>query len=188
MVRTQTGKRPRLVQAAAKLVHEQGFHRATLADIAREADVPLGNVYYYFKSKDELGQALIDEQAELYEGLCRSWGASGEPRAELDSFILMTLDSRDSLARSGCPVGTLCAELGKEGGPLAERAGGVLAGMLGWLTERFHALGKEREEARALAVHLLSALQGASLLTHTFGDPRLVEGEAVRLRRWVAEL
>jgi AcrR family transcriptional regulator len=43
-------KRRRLVDTAAKLVHEQGFNRTTLADISRESGVPLGNVYYYSSS------------------------------------------------------------------------------------------------------------------------------------------
>ncbi|WP_240136099.1 TetR/AcrR family transcriptional regulator [Streptomyces sp. MUM 178J] len=187
MDRAQTGKRGRLVQSAVKLVHEQGFHRTTLADIAREADVPLGNVYYYFKTKDELGRALIEEQATRQEGLRRAWESPGDPRAELDAFITMTLDNRASLARSGCPIGTLCGELGKDGGPLAENAGGLFTGILTWLTDRFRALGKG-DESRDLAVHLLSALQGASLLTHTFGDPDFVQGEAERLRQWLTTL
>ena len=44
-------KRERLIEAADKLIYEQTFHTTTLADIAKLADVPLGNVYYYFKTK-----------------------------------------------------------------------------------------------------------------------------------------
>ena len=41
-------KRERLMAAACRLFYEQGVERTTLADIAAAADVPLGNVYYYF--------------------------------------------------------------------------------------------------------------------------------------------
>jgi TetR/AcrR family transcriptional repressor of nem operon len=44
------GKRERLVAAATKMLHEQGVEKTTLADTAAAADVPLGNVYYYFKT------------------------------------------------------------------------------------------------------------------------------------------
>jgi TetR/AcrR family transcriptional regulator, transcriptional repressor for nem operon len=37
-----------------------GFRQTTLADIAREARVPLGNVYYYLKTKDDIGRSIID--------------------------------------------------------------------------------------------------------------------------------
>ena len=44
------GKRARLVAAACQVLHEQGVERTTLADIALAAGVPVGNVYYYFKT------------------------------------------------------------------------------------------------------------------------------------------
>jgi len=47
-------KRARLVDGACRAFYEQGVEHTTLADIARIADVPLGNVYYYFKTKDDL--------------------------------------------------------------------------------------------------------------------------------------
>ena len=54
-----TDKRTRLIETAAKLTHEHGFNRTSLADIAEESGVPLGNVYYYFKTKEALGEALV---------------------------------------------------------------------------------------------------------------------------------
>ncbi|MGV9661052.1 TetR family transcriptional regulator [Streptomyces koyangensis] len=51
-----TDKRRRLTAAAAQVLHEQGVERTTLADIARAADVPVGNVYCYFETKGELVQ------------------------------------------------------------------------------------------------------------------------------------
>ena len=35
------------------------MERTTLGDIARAADVPVGNVYYYFKTKDQLVEAAL---------------------------------------------------------------------------------------------------------------------------------
>ena len=48
------------MESARALIHEQGVQRTTLADIAERADVPLGNVYYYFKTKDDLIGAVVD--------------------------------------------------------------------------------------------------------------------------------
>ncbi|MGZ3346649.1 MAG: TetR/AcrR family transcriptional regulator, partial [Caulobacteraceae bacterium] len=53
-------KRDRLVEAAADLAHRRGFRETSLAAIAEAAGVPLGNVYYYFKTKDALAEALIE--------------------------------------------------------------------------------------------------------------------------------
>ena len=48
------GKRERLVTAAYQLLYQQGVERTTLVEIAELATVPVGNVYYYFKTKNEL--------------------------------------------------------------------------------------------------------------------------------------
>src|SRR5712691_2881809 len=154
-----TNKHARLIATAAKLAHEQGFNQTTLADIARVSGVPLGNVYYYFKTKEALGEAAIDKLASASQMLRATWDASPDPKSRLEAFIQMSIDNRDSLARSGCPIGTLCAELHKEGGPLAQDAAKLFAELLKWLEAQFRLIGR-KGESRDLAVHLLSALEG----------------------------
>src|SRR5919106_478415 len=103
--------RSRLVQAAAKLVHAQGFNQTTFADIAKKAKVPLGNVYYYFKSKEALGRALVELRDSHYHVLQQQWDANPNPRLRVEAFIQMIVDSREVVARSGCPIGSLSTEL-----------------------------------------------------------------------------
>ena len=43
MVKENANKRERLAQAAMKMAHRQGLSNTSLADIAKEARVPLGN-------------------------------------------------------------------------------------------------------------------------------------------------
>jgi TetR/AcrR family transcriptional repressor of nem operon len=149
--------------------------------------VPLGNLNYYFKSKDAIGAAVVERIVCSYESLRASWESVSNPKARLESFIQMTFDNRESLARSGCPIGTLCGELHKEGGPLAEQAARVFAELLAWLEAQFRLLGKGKS-SRDLAAHLLAAVQGASLLALTFHDPRFVARESDHLKRWVRAL
>ena len=47
-------KRQRLIETATQVMYQQGTHRTTLADVAQASGVPLGNIYYYFKTKDAL--------------------------------------------------------------------------------------------------------------------------------------
>jgi AcrR family transcriptional regulator len=180
-------KRTRIVDTAAKLVHEVGFARTSLADIARESGILLGNVYYYFKTKDAIGVALIEKIAGEHAALREKWDRELEPRERIEAFIQMTIERRDALARSGCPVGSLCAELHKEGGPLAERATELLDGFLKWIEAQFRLLGKGAE-SRDLAFHLVSSLQGATLLANSFHDTRQLTRESKRLKEWVRSL
>jgi TetR/AcrR family transcriptional regulator, transcriptional repressor for nem operon len=184
---SETNKSARLLEAANKLVHRQGFNQTTLADIAKEAKVPLGNVYYYFKTKEEIGKALIEFRAEFYRGRIASWEKSPDPKKRILALIEEVASERETLASSGCPIGSLCQELHKDGGPLADKSAGLLAAILSWTEQQFHLLGKGRESAD-LALHLVSVLQGASLLTHTFHQPELIVRETARLREWLEAL
>ena len=49
-----------IIDAALRLFRERGYEATTMRAIAAEADVSLGNAYYYFKSKEHLIQAFYD--------------------------------------------------------------------------------------------------------------------------------
>ncbi len=187
MKKSKIDKRSRLIEAANKLVQQQGFNQTTLADIALEAKVPLGNVYYYFKTKEDLGHALIEHRTESACGQFSKWDKLPDPRARILASINMVADRRAMVAQSGCPTGSLCQELHKDGGPLAEKSAGTFSAMLGWLEAQFRLLGTGKESA-GHALHLVSALQGASLLTNAFNDPTLMLRETARLTKWVKAL
>ena len=52
-------RRRQILSAALRCFARQGFHRTTMQDIFREADLSPGAVYSYFGSKDELIAAII---------------------------------------------------------------------------------------------------------------------------------
>jgi len=90
-------------------------------------------------------------------------------------------------ARFGCPVGGLCQELGKQGGPLADLAAKLLHDVLNWTETQFVALDLE-SKAADYALHLLSSVQGMFLLTHTFKDPQLAIRKTQALQEWLEAL
>src|SRR5579864_6477837 len=73
-------KRQRLVEGARLLLRQQGVEKTTLAEIAQAANVPVGNVYYYFKTKDELVRAAIDAQAQDIETALASLDRHRSPK------------------------------------------------------------------------------------------------------------
>jgi AcrR family transcriptional regulator len=184
---TTTDKRTRLIQAAARLVHQQGFAHTSLADIAKDAKVPLGNVYYYFKTKDEIADAVIEQYLQQFHTLCEHLTQMESPRERLCAFVQMTLSDRTGIAEHGCPLGTLCSELCKDTGVLAKRSGRLFAESLSWLESQFKAFTR-KSDARGLAVHLLSTLQGVTVLAHALKDTDLVGAEADRLKAWIQNL
>jgi AcrR family transcriptional regulator len=187
MPKTKADNRGRLLQAAEKVTYRQGFGGTALADIAKEAQVPLGNIYYYFKTKDEIGDAIIELRVSRFRKLLQELDKADSPKERLCGFVQIKIKNREGLARSGCPVGTLCSELHKHGGAVAKKSTVLFAEALAWMEAQFKAIGKGAD-SRGLAVHLLSATQGVSVLAHTFHDPGMIEMEAARLKQWIRGL
>jgi AcrR family transcriptional regulator len=177
--------RRRLVATALDLVYRRGYHRSTLADIAQEAGIPPGNVFYYYKTKAALGRALVAERSREYGAERARWDGLPDPRQRLRAFVDMSLANRADLARSGCPIGSLCSELQKDGAEPGQAAAALFTDFLTWIARQFAALGKPACEASELAIHLLAVLEGATLLTHSLGTPAFIEAEACRLKRWL---
>src|SRR5262245_21800469 len=80
------GKRERLVASAGDLLHRQGVLATTLAQVAEAADLPAGNVYYYFKTKDDLVRAVIESQADQVSAMLASLQARRSPSARLKAL------------------------------------------------------------------------------------------------------
>jgi len=180
-------KREKLLAAARELIHQQGYRHTTLAEIAQRSEVPLGNVYYYFKTKDDIAAAVINEHLESFRAQFRQWEtAIPEPSERLTALLNYLESLKDVMAQVGCPIGSLCQELSKENGPLAEQASNILTFQLDWVERQFATMG--HENARALAIELVTNLQGISLLANSLGDAELVSQQVMRLRHWLAGL
>jgi AcrR family transcriptional regulator len=187
MPKTTRDKRSRLIQTAAKLAYRHGFRTTSLADIAQAAEVPLGNVYYYFKTKDEIGEAIVELRLAELSAQRQRWNEAGSPKDRLCACVQGVFENKDFLAECGCAVGTFCSELHTEGGSVATRATEIFAQHLAWIESQFRALGKGKD-SNGLAVHLLSAMQGVSILAHAFHDSGLVARETKRLKSWIQSL
>ena len=58
--------RNRILEAALTIFRERGFERATMREIATEAEVAVGAAYYYFESKDAIVMAFYERsQSEM---------------------------------------------------------------------------------------------------------------------------
>ncbi|MBV8835532.1 MAG: TetR/AcrR family transcriptional regulator [Alphaproteobacteria bacterium] len=58
-------KRRQIIEGARAVFLTQGFDAASMSDIARKAGVSKGTLYVYFKNKDELFEAITEEQCGM---------------------------------------------------------------------------------------------------------------------------
>jgi AcrR family transcriptional regulator len=182
-----TDKRERLLEAGRRLIHRQGFRHTTLADIARESGVPLGNVYYYFRTKDELLDAVGRRLGEEFrERAAALEAAHPEPRARLLALLDAVAVNRAGLAEHGCPVGSLTQELNKEGCCTRDSVNHALIVRAEWAAQQFRLLG--RPDAQELGVALMAAVQGTILMANAMHDPQVLSRQVARIKQWVAQL
>jgi AcrR family transcriptional regulator len=64
--------RAKLLEAARKVFSEKGFGAATARDIVRETDLATGTFYNYFKDKQDVFMALLDQMGEQGRALARA--------------------------------------------------------------------------------------------------------------------
>jgi len=179
-------KRQRLVDSARELIHEQGVQRTTLAQIAERADVPPGNVYYYYKTRDELVHAVIESRVASIREMLSRLDRRTTPKARLKAVAESWVEAAPDVKEHGCPVGSLSCELSKDDDALSADGARMLRAILDWMERQFRELG--RRDAPALAVTMLASIQGAALLANTFRDEDLFHREIRRIRRWVDDI
>jgi TetR/AcrR family transcriptional regulator, transcriptional repressor for nem operon len=181
-----SNKRERLIESACKLFHQSGFKDTSIADIAEDSGVPLGNIYYYFKTKEDLAAAVIEQRTETIKAQARKWEENPDPKARLLNLLDMQESMKNETAKYGCPIGSMCQELDKERPPVASEADGLMNWVLKWITRQFEEMGQK--EADQFGLQLMSALQGCGVVANALKDPKVIEWEIARLKSWIAEM
>lgn len=180
-------KRERLLEAGRSLIHRRGYRQTTLADIATESGVPLGNVYYYFQTKQDLLSAVAGRLTDDF--LARMQAIEerhADPRKRIGAFLDSVVANRSILAEHGCPVGSLCQELGKAAEPGREAVNRALIVRAEWAAQQFRLIG--HKDAQDLGLALIGAVQGIILMANAAHDPEVIARQLPHVRHWLTQL
>lgn len=180
-------KRVRLIDSAAQLFLQQGINTTTLANIAELAKVPLGNVYYYFKSKESIILAVIEYRIKMLQQLFEEINAdpaANNPKEKIKCLLKKLLIENESLIKIGDPIGSLCLELAKETTELHKSAIELMQTLISWCENQFKEIGSNLN-SKQLAKYLVANIQGISLLAITFKDSAYLQEALNNLVNWV---
>jgi TetR/AcrR family transcriptional repressor of nem operon len=184
--------RDQILDAAARLIHLQGYHCTSLDDVLRQSGVGKGNFYYYFKSKEELGYAIIDRIIQRFrEHTLEPAFAdpSADPVAQIHALLDRVLESqRQRNCVGGCPMGNLASELSDVHEGFRRR---LAESFVHWRARLAEALERARSRGRlrgdvepaALAQFLVAALEGAILMAKLTRDIGVMERCVQELKR-----
>lgn len=87
------GMRENIINAATKVFSQYGFKKTSMEDIARALRMGKSSIYYYFKGKEEIFQAVVDREANLLRVKVKEILESQSPVTEkLRSYVKMRMD------------------------------------------------------------------------------------------------
>jgi len=180
--------RQQIIQATDDLLYHKGFNLMSFSDIAQASGIPRGNLYYYFKTKDEVLAAVIEHRLGQMRRLLQEWEQTlTTPLQRLLRYARIPLNELENLVRFGCPMGSLNSELAKSQTPLQAIAKAQFELFRHWLIPQFEQLRPDGD-AEQLAMHLLVLTQGLTLMGQVYSDRDLVRREVAALESWLEAL
>jgi AcrR family transcriptional regulator len=117
-------KRKQIVDGARRVFIDMGFDAASMNDITREAGVSKGTIYVYFDSKEELFEAMIEEErCAIFNDLYWALEQGGELRDTLIRFgiALGTKITSEKVTRAQRTVIGICERIPELGARFYER-------------------------------------------------------------------
>jgi TetR/AcrR family transcriptional repressor of nem operon len=195
--RTRDGRATRdaIVAAATRLMHVNGYTGTSLDDVLRDSGVGKGNFYYHFRSKEDLGYAILDQ---LIAGFlqrtlepCFSDPAA-HPLGQIRCFFDRVLEAqRARNCVGGCAMGNLASELSDVHEGFRMRLASVFSA---WRERLSGALAEAQRRGdvgaacapEAVAHFLVASLEGSILLAKVSKDIRVMEQCVGELKRYLS--
>ena len=186
--------RESIVEAATRLMHVRGYQNTSLDDVLRESGVGKGNFYYHFRSKEDLGFAILDQLVSRFVERTLEpcfTDPSVSRLAQIRCFLDRVLEAqRRSKCVGGCAMGNLASELSDVHEGFRARLASVFTQwrerLTGALAEA-QASGEVVATCRpdAAAQFLVAGLEGGILLTKVSKDIAVLEQCVSELKRYL---
>ena len=172
--------RERIVTAAADLFRKNGFHNTSLSQILDAADLTKGGFYFHFRSKEELGYAVIDYMKDYWvqnvlEEIAKEKGAV----KKIERMFEIMIDTHENNIFHGCALlAVLTAEMMEVEQEFSERLRRIYADWKASIVDilqqgKQEGIFKEWMNPDALALLIIGSLQGITMMAHL--DPEHIE-------------
>jgi TetR/AcrR family transcriptional repressor of nem operon len=185
-------RRTRIVEAATDLICRNGFQHTSVDDVIREAGLcGKAHFYHYFKSKEELGYAVVQHRFEQFaeEGLSILRDPMVDPLERLERFIDAEVASQaEQDCRGGCPFGNLVTEMADAHEGFRQRLATVFERWAGQLQSvLWEARPQLRDDAdiARMARFIIATLEGGLLMSRVTRDVTHMEAIAGDLKRFI---
>jgi TetR/AcrR family transcriptional repressor of nem operon len=177
--------RQRILVSAWELIYARSFGDVGVQAICQYAGVNKGSFYHFFRSKQELVLAVLDEFSLDFEQdlLGRALRSELAPLARLEQLWELVYRFQQTVAEVhgqalGCLFGNLSAELSSLDPEVRRRIEGIFDRLRERLAETLDQAQADASlpplDSRASADAMLAYLQGLQLLSRTRNDPEVI--------------
>lgn len=177
-----TGEAPdRMIASAVKLLAMHGFQATSFSSVLKDSGAPRGSIYHHFpEGKDQLIGAAIDVAGDRALALTDSFaGLSAAQIVDAFAGLWRAVLIRSDF-RAGCAV--VAVTVSADVPELTERAAAVFRSWRERLAAALEAAGVEADRASALAVTIIAACEGATVLCRAERSLEPLEAVAAQLR------
>ncbi len=179
--------RAALTAAAARLFWQQGYESTSLADIARASDVPVGNIYYYFRSKADFAMAVADVFVAETQSMLSEIEAEGDkPRERLAMLVSRLSRSLKSRVAHGCPIAFAVRDFSSSAPEASARAGESFTLLTGFIARELGRTGIRPSLALMTARGAVAEWQGGMMLAFAMKDATVLSESFRRMEQMLA--
>ena len=178
-----TGTRDRILDSGGEFFRRQGYAGTGVKQIVEAASAPFASLYHFFPGgKEQLGAEVIRRSGAMYLQLVDAFftPAPDVATAIANAFAGAAETLRQTDYADACPIATIALEAASTSEPLREATAEVFESWIGALAQRFREAGISSRKAQELAIMVLSALEGAFVLSRALRstEPVKIAGAA----------
>jgi TetR/AcrR family transcriptional repressor of nem operon len=189
-------KREKLLDSAERLMLAKGFVASTVDEICADAGVTKGSFFHYFKSKDDLGKAVLDRFCDIRLKLMQESPAQRkkDPLERIYGAVDFAIQmSKSPLAKNGCLLGHFAQELSDSHPRMrslcvrrfTEWAAHVKRELDG---AKAKYLAKSRLDTESLADHFIAIIEGALIIAKAKQDMKVLEKSLLHYKSYLQAL
>jgi AcrR family transcriptional regulator len=159
-----------LIACAAKLFWRNGYYATGLSEILKEADLPKGCFYHYFKSKKDIAVAVIEYYEHKVTEVLKKYAANTqwEEFAERTYHFLTAGTGKDS--HNGCPFVVIGMEIAVSEPEIAQVYYASLLKIRDIFGQVLKSSGIPEKDIEEVAEWMLSVYEGQLILFRLHGD------------------
>ncbi len=183
----------KLLDAAQRLMLAKGFVATTVDEICDEASLTKGSFFHYFKSKDHLGQAVLDrfvstKQQAIQKG---PFLKMRDPLQRVYGYLDFLIEmSKSPAAPPSCLLGNFAQELSNTHPKIRTQCATYFAK---WAEQFKRDLDEAKKQyaphtpidTRSLAEHFIAVLEGALILAKAKQEREPIEEHLQHFKRYV---